>query len=207
MTSDMRVPTWVPISAVVAGSGVALYCAYRAVGAWRGWPPPRIQLGNLSEALGVLFTVAAVVVALIIAGRDRRDRISERHDEEKTHARLVRLEVSGETSRPAVAVKVRNFGPLPVIDVELVDAKHIAHPGASWGPIKTSWHSKSELWEQLQRPILLPNDNINDTYSTVASLRSSSRTNLAASRSPKSTPGRPTTRFQAICRPMCPKWC
>ncbi len=157
-----------PVSVAVVAGGVALYCAYRAVGAWRGWPPPHIELGNVSEALGALFTVAAVVAALSIANTDRRVRAQERHDEEKTRARLVRLAVSGDTGRPTVSVKVRNVGPLPVLDVRLVDAKHSGHPGASWEPMRTSWQSSHQAWEQLQRPILMPNNSIEDKYSTVA---------------------------------------
>ena len=164
----MRVPSWVPISTVVVGSVGAVYCIYRAVAAWRGWPPPRIELGNLSEAVGAAATFAAVVVALIIAGRDRRERARERRDEELTRARLVRLTVSGDTSRPTVSVKVRNFGPLPVLDVRLVDAKHCGHSGASWGPVTTNWQSSRQAWEMLERPILMPNDNLKDKYSTIA---------------------------------------
>lgn len=125
-------------------------------------------MGNLSEAVGAAATFAAVVVALIIASRDRRERARERHNEELTRARLVRLTVSGGTSRPTVSVKVRNFGPLPVLDVRLTDAKHNAYPGASWQPVTTSWQSSRQAWEQLQRPILMTNNNIEDKFSTVA---------------------------------------
>ncbi|MDM2078759.1 Uncharacterised protein [Mycobacteroides abscessus subsp. abscessus] len=151
----MHVPSWVPISTVVVGSVGAVYCICRAVAAWRGWPPPRIELGNLSEAVGAAATFTAVVVALIIASRDRRERARERHNEELTRARLVRLAVSGDTSRPTVSVKVRNFGPLPVLDVRLVNAKHSGHPGASWAPVTTSWQPSRQDWEKLNSPTSL----------------------------------------------------
>jgi hypothetical protein len=70
------------------------------------------------------------LIALWIAGRDRRDRNAERHAEEKTVARLVRLDVEPISGRPVVVVKVRNFGPLPILDVAADGATWTTHPDA-----------------------------------------------------------------------------
>jgi hypothetical protein len=40
-------------------------------------------------------------------------------DEEKMHARLVRLNVETESGRPVLIVKARNFGPLRVLEITL----------------------------------------------------------------------------------------
>jgi membrane protein implicated in regulation of membrane protease activity len=87
--------------------------------------------------LSPIATFLAAVVALWVAGRDRRDRMQEREDEEKTHARLVALQVSQDTGRAAVIVEVRNFGPLPVLDVEVVDATWSEHRE---GPVGNAGH-------------------------------------------------------------------
>lgn len=122
--------TWFAISALSAVPG-------------RRWPPNRwhIELGNLSEALAALATAGAAFVALWIAGQQRRDRRQEREDEDGTHARLVYLDVQIRTvllnprtrgAVPVVEVKVRNFGPLPVLDVEVSDATWLEHRNARW---------------------------------------------------------------------------
>ena len=81
-----------------------------------------VELGPLSEWAGAVATTGAVMVALYIAGRDRRQRLAERHTEDQTQARLVRLEVSLWRNKPVVVVKLLNFGSLPILDVELRDA-------------------------------------------------------------------------------------
>lgn len=111
----------------------------------RHWPPNRwhIDLGNLSEALAAFATAVAAFAALWIAGRERRDRKQEREDEDKTHARLVYLDIrtrvvllrpATKIGVPVVEVTVRNFGPLPVLDVEVSDAAWTEYPNARWRP-------------------------------------------------------------------------
>ena len=68
-----------------------------------------VELGRLAEWLAAGAAAIAAIMALYIAGRDRQQRIAERHEEQKTHARLVRLSVETETSRPAVIVEARKF--------------------------------------------------------------------------------------------------
>lgn len=146
----MRVRTAVGITAaIIVTQGVLTAFTLKAWHAIPGrhWPPNRwhIELGNLSEALAALASTGAALVALWaglialrVANRDRQDRKQERDDEEKTHARLVRLEAEMRTINlhswaspsPVVAVKVRNFGPLPVIDVRVTSATWSEHPAA-----------------------------------------------------------------------------
>ncbi|MCV7067707.1 hypothetical protein H7H51_22100 [Mycolicibacterium farcinogenes] len=164
----MRVPTWLPVNVAVAFGGIALYGAYRAVGAWRDWHPPHIELGNLSEALGALFTVAAVVAALRIANNDRRERIRERHDQEMTHARLVLLLVEPRHHpSAAITVEVRNFGRLPILDVELADAAWTEHPTArvevSFGQYVGIGFPKTAY----RRPVLMPTREFERKSTTV----------------------------------------
>jgi hypothetical protein len=94
---------------------------------------------------------------------DRRPR-----DEEKTHARLVQLEVSTVSNRPVVVVQVRNFGPLPVLDVRLVDATWSEHPEARWETQNTSWQARGLPRNTTYRPFLKPNQGLDDTFDMVA---------------------------------------
>jgi hypothetical protein len=111
-----RTAVWITIAIVIANSAITWF----AIKAWlaipgRHWPPNRwhIELGNLSEALAASASAGAALaalwaasVALRVADRDRRDRQQEREDEEKTHARLVRLSVE---TRLAVLVNRPDF--------------------------------------------------------------------------------------------------
>jgi hypothetical protein len=145
-----RTAVWITIAIVIANSAITWF----AIKAWlaipgRHRPPNRwhIELGNLSEALAASASAGAALaalwaasVALRVADRDRRDRQQEREDEEKTHARLVRLSVETRLAvldpskkydpSPILEVKVRNFGPLPVLDVEVSGADWPEHPTA-----------------------------------------------------------------------------
>lgn len=132
----MRTRTAVAITVGIVATQAAV--TWFAMSAWsaipvRRWPPGRwhVELGNLSEALAAFATVGAAFAALWIAGRERRARRQEREDEDSTHARLVHLSVrmrtvllnpAAKVGVPVVRVTARNFGPLPVLDVEVSDA-------------------------------------------------------------------------------------
>lgn len=140
----MKVRTAVGITVgILAAEGVVTWFAIEAWCAVPGrhWPPNRwhIELGNLSEALAAFATAGAAFVALWIAGQQRRDRHREREDEDRTRARLVYLDAAfrvvllnpaEHTAVPVVQVTVRNFGPLPVLDVEVSGATWRDHPEA-----------------------------------------------------------------------------
>jgi hypothetical protein len=135
----------------------------------RRWPPDswHIELGPFAEWLAAFVAAGAAAVALWIATRDRLDRTAERHNEEKTHARLVRLNVESETSRPVISVKVRNFGPLPIIDVRFVDATWRGHPEARWKLLEAFWQPRDLPRNSDHRPILMPSQGGEDTVSTL----------------------------------------
>jgi hypothetical protein len=170
----MRVRTAV---AVVSGFVVAKAAlTWLALEGWGSLPQRpgfighwRIQLGTFGEWFAALATAAAVGVALYIAWKDRHDRISERHDEQKTHARLVQLSVDGRANnRAAVTVEARNFGPLPVIDIDLVDATWSEHPEAQWRPLTSHWQARGLPANSTHRPILMPSQGVEDTFDTLA---------------------------------------
>ncbi|MBV8861414.1 MAG: hypothetical protein JO259_06095 [Mycobacterium sp.] len=130
----MKVRTAVGITAGIITAQVTV--AWFAAKAWLPipdrWPPTRwhIELGNLSEALAAFAAAGAAFIALWIAACDRRDRNLERRAKEETVARLVRLDVEPINGRPVVIVKVRNFGPLPILDVAANGATWTTHPDA-----------------------------------------------------------------------------
>jgi hypothetical protein len=121
------------------------------------------HLGDVGGWLSWLGAIGAAAVALQIAGRGRRVRIAERDDEAKTHARLVQVEVNPHTGSPVVLVDVRNYGPLPVLDVDLVNASWAAHPEARWA---TNWSRREDhgplAQVDLHRPILKPHTDEDD---------------------------------------------
>jgi hypothetical protein len=139
---------------VVAKAGLT----WVALSAWGSLPERpnfvghlRIQLGTLSEWLAAIFTAVAVAAALWIATRDRHERREEREEEDKTHARLVRLKAGPSvTGFPFMYVEVRNYGPLPILDVELVSATWADHPEAHWG---TSGRSREGTYHPILRPL------------------------------------------------------
>lgn len=112
------------------------------VNTWASYPERpgarhwHVELGPLAEWLAAGAAAIAAIVALYIAGRDRHQRIAERHEDEKTQARLVQVELSLITHSPVVFVKVRNYGSLPLLDVELTDAVWVGHQDARW---VTNW--------------------------------------------------------------------
>ncbi|MGC2380721.1 MAG: hypothetical protein WA622_26970 [Mycobacterium sp.] len=123
-----------------------------------------IELGPLAEWLAAAAAAGAAITALYIAGRDRKQRSAERHDEEKTQARLVRMEVSQWHNKPVVTVQVRNFGSLPILDIELSDATWSQHPDArwvtNWG--MNTWPKTEPAQVGLHRPILKPHIELDD---------------------------------------------
>jgi hypothetical protein len=147
------------IPVTVASALLALAACWRAF----DW-----HLGDVGGWLSGLGAIGAAIVALGIAGRDRRERTNERHDEERTQARLVRLSVETQGNRPALTVQARNFGPLPVIDIDLVDATWSEHPEARWIALPSLWQARGLPTNTLHRPILMPSQDIQDTYDTVA---------------------------------------
>jgi hypothetical protein len=170
----MRLRTAVAIGVGVVAAKAAL--AWLALQAWAAlaqrpafvghW---RIQLGTVGEWVAGFATAAAVGAALYIAWKDRSERISERRDEQKTHARLVQLSAHSESSRSAsVVIEARNFGPLPVIDVDVVDASWSKHPDARWVPRDSHWVGRGRPATSTHRPILKPNQGLDDTYDTLA---------------------------------------
>jgi hypothetical protein len=168
----MRVQTAV---AVVSGFiAVKAALTWTALNTWASYPERpgahhwHVELGPLAEWAAAIAATGAAITALYIAGRDRQDRIAERRDEQKTHARLVQLSVDAETSREAVVVQARNFGPLPVLDIDLVDATWSQHPKARWEPMASHWVARGRQANSTHRPILKPNQGLDDTFDTLA---------------------------------------
>jgi hypothetical protein len=164
-----------PALAVVSGFIVVKAAlSWVVLNMWASYPERlgahhwHIELGPVAEWLAAGAAAFAAIVALGISGRDRKDRIAERHDEQKTRARLVQLSVETETSRPAVVVQARNFGPLPVIDIDLVDATWSEHPEARWEPLKSHWVGRNRQATETHRPVLMPSQGLDDTFDTLA---------------------------------------
>lgn len=156
-----RIPIWLGWLLIAVGLMLAAVSLYLVAGS------PQVQFGNLSEGLGALFTFAAAAVALWIATRDRADRIAERADEQRAHAQLVRVSVEAD-HRSGVDFFVRNYGPLTVLDVELVGvqwAKHLdARKELSYG----RWIVRGARAGHLNKPVLMPVDGYDDKFHTVA---------------------------------------
>jgi hypothetical protein len=126
------------------------------------------HLGDVGGWLAGLGAISAAIVALRIARQDRTERIAERHEEQKTRARLVQVSVEGgDNSRAAITVQARNFGPLPVIDLDLVDAKWSEHPEARWVPLGSHWVGRGRQASSTHRPILMPSQGLQDTFDTL----------------------------------------
>lgn len=152
--------TWVAVNARLS------YLERASSGAHR-W---HIELGPLAEWLAAIAAAGAAITALYIAARDRKDRTAEREGEQKTHARLVQLSVEADSSA-AVIVQARNFGPLPVIDIDLVNAIWTEHPEARWEPLDSHWVGVNRQATRTHRPILKPNQSFDDTFDTLAYFR------------------------------------
>ncbi|TLH61001.1 hypothetical protein C1S79_25770 [Mycolicibacterium phocaicum] len=120
---------------------------------------------GFGQWLGALGSFAAAGVALWISTSDRRDRESERLAEEQTHARLVRMSLDWHDTRAAVTAKLHNYGALPVLDVELVDAAWSEHPEAPWTALDNSWRGRRDY-----KPILKSHRGGDDTVDTVFEL-------------------------------------
>jgi hypothetical protein len=167
----MRVRTAVAIVSSFIAVKAAL--TWVALNTWASYPERRIthhwhvELGPLAEWLAATTAAGAAIIALNIAARDRKDRIKERHDQQKTHARLVQLSIEPD-SKGAVNVQARNFGPLPVIDIDLVDAAWSEHPNARWEPLGSYWVGRNRHATSTHRPILMPIQGLDDTFDTLA---------------------------------------
>ena len=164
-TAVAVVSSFIVVKAAVTWVALNAWASYPEHGVANHW---HVELGALAEWLAAAAAAGAAIVALYIAARDRRDRVAERRDEQKTHARLVQLFVETETGRPAVVVQARNFGPLPVIDVDLVDATWSEHRDARWEPLKSHWVGRGRQATSIHRPILMPSKGVEDTFDTLA---------------------------------------
>ncbi|MGE2717902.1 hypothetical protein ACQI4L_27905 [Mycolicibacterium litorale] len=100
-------------------------------------PHGRLQMGTVGEWVAASVTFAAVITAFAIATVDRREREKERRAEEATVARLVRLRVTC-TGSASVDVYIRNYGELPILDVDIANVSWTKHPEARWGTILTN---------------------------------------------------------------------
>lgn len=167
----MRVRTAVAVVCSFVAIKVAV--TWMALNAWASFPEQgiahhwHIELGPLAEWLAAAAAAGAAIVALTIAARDRKDRIGEHHDRQKTHARLVQLSVEAD-SKGTVNVQARNFGPLPVIDIDLVDAAWSEHHDARWEPLGSYWAGRNRRATSTHRPILKPAQGLEDTLDTLA---------------------------------------
>lgn len=169
----MRVRTAVTVVSCVIIVKVAL--TYVVLNEWASHPEHgssfthhwHIEFGPLAEWLAAFVAASAAIVALYIADRDRKDRAAEREDKQKTHARLVQLSVEAD-STAAVIVTARNFGPLPVIDIDLVDATWSEHQNARWEPLPSYWVGRNRQATKTHRPILMPSQGLDDTFDTLA---------------------------------------
>lgn len=159
-----RVLTWAAWFVTAAAAVVA------AVSFYLGFGSPQIQLGNVSEGLGALFTFAAAAVALRIATRDRTDRIVERADEAKAHARLIRVTIEPD-SRSGLNIYIRNYGPMTALDVVLLHALWDKHPDAKQRRSYGRWIRRGASPGILHQPVLMPVTDFEDKYYTVAEFR------------------------------------
>lgn len=80
----------------------------------------------------------------------------------------MQLSVGWESNRAAVVIEARNFGPLPVIDVDLVNATWTEHPEARWEALKSHWVARDRKANSTHRPILMPTHGTQDTFDTLA---------------------------------------
>ncbi|CAM5742394.1 hypothetical protein MAUB1S_01511 [Mycolicibacterium aubagnense] len=116
---------------------------------------------GFGQWLGALGSFIAAGVALWISVNDRHDRLSELRAEEQARARLVRVSAGWLPSRAAVEVRVENYGPLPVLDVELVAAEWSQHPQARWIALNTGQPNPPEYTFS---PLLKPRQSNDDLF-------------------------------------------
>jgi hypothetical protein len=152
---------FVVVKAAITWAVLNLWASYPERPGGRHW---HIELGPLAEWLAAVAATGAAITALYIAGRDRQQRVAERHDHEKAQARLVQVELSLLMHSPDVIVQVRNFGSLPTLDVDLTDAAWVEHLDARW---VTNWmrNAPSEYVLArvgLRRRILMPGTESHD---------------------------------------------
>lgn len=153
---------------MVVSLGVAVFSFCKAIHLSGGMPDFGFQMGTLGEWAAAFFTFVAAAAALRIAKRDRRDRMQERRDEQSTHARLVQLSVRS-TSAGSIDISVRNYGPLPVLDVDLVESTWVEHLDAQQRDSAGRWIRPSDEISRRHRPILMPHPaEFDDVYNTVA---------------------------------------
>lgn len=133
------------------------------VACWRAFGWKSGEVANWFSGVG---SIGAALAALWIATRDRRDRRRDQLEEQNSHARLVQLSVAP-SGGGYVNVEVRNYGPLPVLDIDLIDAAWSEHPQAlQVGSAGRFIRAEEEV---LHRPILMPHPaGHDDAYNTVA---------------------------------------
>lgn len=129
-----------------------------------------VELGDLADWLAAIGAFTAAGIALCIATRDRKDRAAERHEAQKIAARLVHVDVR-QIPKPALDVKVRNYGPLPALDVAIIDATWNEHPDARWTILQANWTTVDRVPTPVRKPVLMPAEDVNDTYDTTAEYR------------------------------------
>ncbi|HUO37474.1 MAG TPA: hypothetical protein VMU34_06400 [Mycobacterium sp.] len=112
-----------------------------------------IELGNLANWVGALLTLAAVITALIIAGKDRRVRRAELLAQDAAQARLVLMQ-GGVGADGQVIAYVTNHGDRPILDFT-VDSAELTEVSKK-SVVSTNW--RLVLGDRIPpvRPILLP---------------------------------------------------
>ncbi|OBA79331.1 hypothetical protein A5633_17070 [Mycolicibacterium elephantis] len=83
--------------------------------------------------------MAAAVVALVIATKDRKERRDERRAAERTQARLVQVEAVAPPDMLYYRIEVHNHGAQPIINVTL-DQVRLRDHDAEWKLENTSAH-------------------------------------------------------------------
>jgi hypothetical protein len=86
------------------------------------------QGAGWTETLSAIATVGATAAALLIATRDRSDRITDQLESDRAQAHLVLLEVDGPylgEELPHFIVHVEDNGHQPILDVTLESAEYV----------------------------------------------------------------------------------
>jgi len=126
------------------------------VGHWR------IQLNTFGEWFAALATAAAVRVALYIAWKDRHDRISERHDEQK---RTLDCAAIGRHGEQQGGCRCSGAQFRSVARYRHRPCRFHEHPKARWIPLNSHWQARGLSAHSTHRPILMPS-KVSRTLST-----------------------------------------
>ena len=97
-TAVAAVSSFIVVKAVLTWVVLSTWASYPERPGSRHW---HVELGPLAEWLAAIATAAAAITALYVAGRDRKERTTERRNLQKTHARLVQLVVHQVTNKGA----------------------------------------------------------------------------------------------------------